>query len=424
MDQQAAEIRSHFCSVRRRSETLCEGLEVEDLCLQGMADTSPLKWHLAHTTWFFETFILKPFAKGYQPHRAEFEYLFNSYYNAVGRQFPRPLRHMLSRPTVREVLAYRRAVDERVLVLLDAPPRKDWKEVCRRLVLGMNHEQQHQELMLTDLKYCLALNPLRPVYNPAKLPPSVTGPLTFSEIEGGAWQVGADLTDDRVTDVHAFRFDNEGPQHQCWLAPFALADRPVSNGEYLEFIEAGGYQEPGWWPSDGWTVVQQEQWQMPLYWQREGRQYLAFTLHGYLEVDPAAPVCHVSLYEALAFAAWSGMRLCREQEWERVAAAQPVEGHLWTADCNHPVTDDSGTGLRQLYGDVWEWTQSAYSAYPGYRPQAGALGEYNGKFMLNQMVLRGGSVATPVGHVRATYRNFFYPKDRWQFSGIRLAYDL
>ncbi|MDX1457855.1 MAG: SUMF1/EgtB/PvdO family nonheme iron enzyme, partial [Marinobacter sp.] len=225
--------------------------------------------------------------------------------------------------------------------------------------------------------------------------------------------------------VHRFCYDNEGPAHRAWLAPFALADRLVTNGEYIEFIEDGGYRTPDWWHSDGWATVQSEQWQMPLYWRREGQGYFSFTLHGDQQIDPAAPVCHVSLYEALAFAAWKNMRLCRESEWESAAAQVPVEGHLWNSRCHQPTAPEHHRpGPRQLYGDVWEWTQSAYSAYPGYRAQAGALGEYNGKFMLNQMVLRGGSVATPPDHIRATYRNFFYPGDRWQFSGIRLAYDL
>ncbi|SDW31299.1 ergothioneine biosynthesis protein EgtB [Marinobacter mobilis] len=424
MDEHAALIRSRFCEIRQHSEALCEGLDVEDLCLQGMADTSPLKWHLAHTTWFFETFILKPFARHYQPYNERFEYLFNSYYNAVGRQYPRPLRHMLSRPTVTEVLAYRAAVDEAVQALLDVPSAPEQSEIRHRLVLGLNHEQQHQELMLTDLKYCLSLNPLQPVYNHAELPTSGAGGLTFSEFEGGDCELGMNQVDPARITPGSFSFDNEGPRHRSWLAPFAVADRPVNNGEFIEFVEAGGYRSPQWWHSDGWAAVQTEQWQMPLYWQREGQRYYAFTLHGYLEVDPAAPVCHVSLYEALAFAAWRGLRLCREGEWEHVASGVKPDGNLWRRNCQHPTSDRAESGMRQLYGDVWEWTQSAYSPYPGYRPQAGALGEYNGKFMLNQMVLRGGSVATPPGHIRATYRNFFYPADRWQFSGIRLAQDL
>ncbi|MDX1756190.1 MAG: ergothioneine biosynthesis protein EgtB [Marinobacter sp.] len=425
MDELAEEIRAHYCHVRQQSETMCEGLEVEDLCLQGMADTSPLKWHLAHTTWFFETFILKPFQEGYRPYNERFEYLFNSYYNAIGQQYPRPQRHLLSRPTVAEVRAYRQAVDECVLGMLDTPLPASWDEIRHRLILGLNHEQQHQELMLTDLKYCLSLNPLYPVYNGNDIPASQDTALTFSEFQGGDSEVGSSLAGHAATDINGFCYDNEGPRHRVWLAPFALADRLVTNGEYIDFIEDGGYRNPLWWHSDGWATVQSEQWQLPLYWQREGSRYGAFTLHGYRELDLAAPVCHVSLYEALAFAAWKNMRLCRESEWEQVAARSEATGHLWNPDCHHPRgATTNRTGPRQLFGDVWEWTQSAYSAYPGYRAQAGALGEYNGKFMLNQMVLRGGSVATPPDHIRATYRNFFYPKDRWQFSGIRLAYDL
>ncbi|SFM34801.1 ergothioneine biosynthesis protein EgtB [Marinobacter zhejiangensis] len=426
MDEHAAEIRSHYYDVRQHSERLCDGLVTEDLCLQGMPDTSPLKWHLAHTTWFFETFVLKPFDEAYLPFNECFEVLFNSYYNAVGQQFPRPLRHMLSRPTVAEVLAYRHGVDHAMAALLEQCPGDARDEIYRRVILGLNHEQQHQELMLTDLKYCLSLNPLFPVYNPQPLPESHSTPLTFSEFEGGEFLQGISGTEADAARLPGFSYDNEGPRHRTWLSPFALADRPVSNGEFIEFIEAGGYQAPEWWHSDGWAVVQTEQWRMPLYWRQDNGRYFSFTLHGNQEVDAAAPVCHVSLYEAMAFAAWKGMRLCREGEWELVATQRPPTGQCWQQGCQHPVSRDPGKGHGpdQLYGGVWEWTQSAYSAYPGYRPQAGALGEYNGKFMLNQMVLRGGSVATPPGHVRATYRNFFYPKDRWQFSGIRLAKDL
>ncbi|MDC0661493.1 ergothioneine biosynthesis protein EgtB [Marinobacter sp. SS21] len=425
MDELAAEIRAHYCKVRRQSETLCAGLEPEDLCLQGMPDTSPLKWHLAHTTWFFETFVLKPFHAGYQSFNDCFEYLFNSYYNAVGKQYPRPRRHLLSRPTVREVSAYRQMVDECVLGLLESPGTADCAELCHRLILGLNHEQQHQELMLTDLKYCLSLNPLAPVYNDTPIPASQASPLTFSEFPGGDGEMGCGRAGGQADSVGGFCYDNEGPRHRVWRAPFGLANRLVSNGEYIEFIEAGGYRTPAWWHSDGWATVQSEQWRMPLYWRREGQRYVAFTLHGELEVDPAAPVCHVSLYEAQAFAAWKNLRLCRESEWEQAAAGVAPAGQLWNRLCHHPLAPPANQPQpRQLYGAVWEWTQSAYSAYPGYRAQAGALGEYNGKFMLNQMVLRGGSVATPADHIRATYRNFFYPRDRWQFSGIRLAYDL
>ncbi len=425
MAELAAEIRAQYCKVRRQSETLCAGLEPEDLCLQGMADTSPLKWHLAHTTWFFETFVLKPFHPGYRAFDDCFEYLFNSYYNAVGRQYPRPQRHLLSRPTVQQIVAYRQAVDECVLGLLAKPETADSAELCHRLILGLNHEQQHQELMLTDLKYCLSLNPLAPVYNDTPIPLCQASPMTFSDFPGGDGEMGCDRAGGQADSVAGFRYDNEGPRHRVWRAPFALANRLVTNGEYIEFIEAGGYRTPAWWHSDGWATVQSEQWRMPLYWRREGHSYRVFTLHGELDVDPAAPVCHVSLYEAQAFAAWKNLRLCREPEWELAAEQVAPSGQLWNSQCHHPLAPPTNPpGPEQLYGDVWEWTQSAYCAYPGYRAQAGALGEYNGKFMLNQMVLRGGSVATPADHIRATYRNFFYPRDRWQFSGIRLAYDL
>ncbi|MDX1451680.1 MAG: ergothioneine biosynthesis protein EgtB [Oleiphilaceae bacterium] len=427
MEQELSLLWQRYQSVRSASMLLCEALEVDDLNLQAVPETSPLKWHLAHTTWFFETFLLKPFQRDYQPFHPQFEYLFNSYYNAVGRQFPRPQRHLLSRPTIDEVYAYRKEIDARMHDLLSSA-KEESKPLQQRLVLGLNHEQQHQELMLTDLKFNWSLNPLYPVYCEAPLPKSTPAPvLRFIAQTQGVVEIGHVAQD--LSHPDTFAFDNEGPRHRVWLDDFAIANRLTTNGEYIEFIEDGGYETPQWWTSDGWATAQNEGWQAPLYWEKQNQKYWHYTLHGMQPVDPHAPVCHVSLYEALAFASWKGMRLCRESEWEVRASAQNIAGHFQDLQCLHPYSQASnnaahkGSDLTQLFGDVWEWTQSAYSPYPGYQAAEGALGEYNGKFMMNQMVLRGGSVATPKDHIRQSYRNFFYPKDRWQFSGIRLAHD-
>jgi len=423
MTQASDILTTRYRSVRRQSETLCEHLDIEDLNLQAMAETSPLKWHLAHTSWFFETFILKPFCTEYSPFDARYEYLFNSYYNAVGKQFPRAQRHILSRPTVSEVMAYRRHIDELVESLL-AASNTDTAEIHRRLVLGLHHEQQHQELMLTDLKYNFSLNPAAPAYLDTGLPePDRAPPLEFIPFSESLCQVG--FVESSANDPFlAFCFDNETPRHQAFVPGFAIANRLTTNAEYLDFISDGGYEDPQWWSSDGWACVQKEGWQAPLYWSREQDRFYHFTLHGKHPVHPDHPVCHVSLYEAHAFANWSGKRLCREQEWEYAAQSCSIEGNFQSAELAHPVGSTSSQAVRQLFGDVWEWTQSAYTSYPGYKTETGALGEYNGKFMMNQYVLRGGSIATPPEHIRASYRNFFYPADRWQFSGIRLAQDL
>ena len=400
-----------------------------------MDDASPPKWHLAHTTWFFETFLLKPFATGYQPFHPQFEYLFNSYYNGVGAQYPRPRRGLMSRPTVAEVLDYRRHVDEAMADLLD----RDDPEVRQRLVLGLHHEQQHQELLLTDIKYNLGNNPLRPAYRHDLPGRAAEGAVTapgapgWVEFDGGVFEIGS-ATGTR------FCFDNETPRHQVLLRPYRLADRLVTNGEFLEFVESGAYQRPELWLSDAWSalhgrsapgVVEADpvRGSGPLYWYREDGCWFEYQLAGPAELVPDAPVTHISFYEADAFARWCGKRLPTEQEWEHAAAAQPVQGNfadagrLQPAAAPPPVLTDGAAPLRQIYGDVWEWTASPYGPYPGYQPLAGTLGEYNGKFMSNQLVLRGGSCVTQPGHVRAGYRNFFYPGDRWQFSGIRLASD-
>jgi ergothioneine biosynthesis protein EgtB len=396
-----------------------------------MEDASPPKWHLAHTTWFFETFLLKPLLPGYRPFHDTFEYLFNSYYNGIGRPYPRPRRGALSRPTVAEVYRYRAHVDEAMARLLE----RDDPEVATRTELGLHHEQQHQELLVTDLKYNLGTNPLLPPYRedlcdgPSEGDP---GGLGFVEWQGGVVPMGAG--------GEGFCFDNEQPRHDVLLRPFALADRLITNGEFLAFVEDGGYQRPELWLSDAWAALGRlaplatgaagdpgaEPHRGPRFWFRRDGAWMEYRLSGPAPLVPEAPVTHVSYYEADAFARWAGKRLPTEQEWEHAAAQQPVTGNFADADALHPLpAGPAAPGrLRQLFGDVWEWTASPYVPYPGYRPLPGTLGEYNGKFMSNQLVLRGGSCATQPGHVRPTYRNFFYPGDQWQFTGIRLAHDL
>jgi len=408
----------HYARVRADTGALCAPLCLEDFGLQAMPDASPPKWHLAHTSWFFEQFLLLPFLPGYQAFHPHFDFLFNSYYNAVGPQFPRAQRGLLSRPTVAEVLSYRARVDEAMLELL-AGQAGDQATVRQRVALGLHHEQQHQELLLTDIKYNLSVNPLAPAYNPnlvAGPAAAATDAALWCEYEPGMRMLG-----------HAgegFAFDNEYPRHREWLPGFALASRPVSNGEFLEFIQAGGYQDPSCWLSDGWRTARERGWQAPLYWSQQDGAWQVFTLGGVRPLDLAEPVCHVSLYEADAYARFRGCRLPREAEWEVAASGQTVAGNLRERGHLHPrPAAPGGPAPGQMFGDVWEWTASSYAPYPGYRPAAGALGEYNGKFMANQFVLRGGSCVTPAEHMRVSYRNFFYPADRWQFSGIRLAQD-
>ena len=403
---------ARYRATRTRTEQLCEPLVPDDYQLQSMPDCSPPKWHLAHTAWFFETFVLAPHAPGYRPHRPEFAYLFNSYYEAVGERWPRPARGLLSRPTVAEVYAYRHAVDEHVLALLESAGDRMLADLLPVVELGLNHEEQHQELMLTDLKHAFGLNPLRPQYAPpGEGPGTAATPLRWESHAEGVRRAGQDGT--------GFAFDNEGPRHRVFVAAFEFAARPVNNGEYLLFIEDGGYDRPELWLSDGWAARQRAGWSAPLHWHRDGPGYALFTLRGMRPLDPAEPVCHVSYYEADAYARWAGARLPTEFEWETAAGPRAVTGNFLDVGHFHPVS-----GETSYYGAVWVWTASPYVAYPGYRPAAGALGEYNGKFMCNQMVLRGGSCATPAGHVRPTYRNFFSPDARWQFSGIRLAKDI
>ena len=416
--RESCSLAQQFHAVRRCSEELAAPLAIEDHVLQSMPEASPTKWHLAHSSWFFETFVLIPHLAGYRPFREEFGFLFNSYYNALGARWPRPQRGLLSRPTVPEIYAYRRHVDEQMAELFRKRDLLD--SVADTLVLGLNHEQQHQELILTDLKHALSLNPLRPVYQvPRPVKQRGAPSLSWLEFAAGVAWIG-----------HAgagFAFDNEGPRHRVFLEPYRLANRLVTNAEYLEFIADGGYERTEFWLSDGWATRQARGWEAPLYWEKLDGRWHVMTLSGLRLLDPAEPVCHVSFYEADAFARWTGAKLPTEAEWEHAASTQPLAGHFLESHSFHPPAGAAADGLGalvQLYGTVWQWTASPYVAYPGYRPASGALGEYNGKFMCNQFVLRGGSCATPREHARLSYRNFFPPDARWQFTGIRLAGDL
>ena len=407
-----------FATVRSRSLAIAEPLSAEDCVVQSMPDASPVKWHLAHTTWFFETFILEKYEPGFKPFNAQFRVLFNSYYNTVGDKHPRPERGMLTRPALDEVMAYRSNVDARLRDLLSSKAGAH-AAVAQLVTLGINHEEQHQELMLTDMKHLLSRNPLAPAYAQRwPLTPVRARRMRWVPIGGGAFDVGHS--------GEAFAFDNEGPRHRVLLKDFELASHPVTYGEYLAFVEDGGYRRPELWLSLGWDTVRTQDWQAPLYWQQVDRRWYNFTLHGMVEIEPNTPVCHISFFEAEAYARWSDARLPTEFEWEVAAQALPTAGNFLDSGALHPLApraDPHPGGLAQMYGDVWQWTQSSYAPYPGFRVAPGAVGEYNGKFMCNQYVLRGGSCATPARHIRATYRNFFPPDARWQFSGLRLARD-
>ncbi len=401
-------LRERFVEIRQTTMRITAALSPEDQMLQSMPDASPSKWHLAHTTWFFETFVLLPHVPGYQAFDPHFQYLFNSYYKQLGSHPDRGSRGLMSRPSLERVHAYRSHVDAAILSLLDNAGDD------RTLIeLGLNHEQQHQELILTDIKHALWSSPLRPEPVPSE-PSHVSAlPLTFTEVEGGIHLIGHEGT--------GFAFDNESPRHEVLLRAFRIASRPITNGEYLEFMQDGGYRRPDLWLSDGWDKVCAEAWSAPLYWEREEDDPAAwsqFTLAGLQAVDSADPVCHLSYYEAYAFARWRGCRLPTEEEWEVAAVRVPARGAFLEDTAVHPRPAGE---TPQMLGDVWEWTSSPYVAYPGFQPAEGLIGEYNGKFMVNQLVLRGGSCATPASHIRATYRNFFPPHARWQFSGLRLA---
>jgi ergothioneine biosynthesis protein EgtB len=403
----------HYCKVRRATQALCEPLEVEDYGLQSMPETSPVKWHLAHTTWFFETFLLTPHLPGYRPFHPQFKVLFNSYYNAVGPRWSRPQRGLLSRPTVAEIYRYRAYVDEHMEQLFRLATDQD---VVSAALLGMHHEQQHQELILTDLQHAWAANPLHPVYREVPEEHGDPAPNHWLSFPEGVTWVGHEEND--------FAFDNECPRHRVFLHGFQLASRLVTNAEYLAFRNDSGYDRPELWLSDGWAARQAGGWNAPLYWEERGEGWFVYTFAGPKPLHPSEPVCHVNYYEADAFARWAGARLPTEIEWETAAATIPITGHFVEGGRFQPAvvpaSDERGP-FYQMYGDVWQWTASPYVGYPGYRPAAGALGEYNGKFMCNQFVLRGASCATPRSHARRTYRNFFPADARWQFSGIRLA---
>jgi ergothioneine biosynthesis protein EgtB len=409
---------AQYTACRRQTETLTASLSAEDQMVQSCADASPAKWHQAHTTWFFETFILSPHLPGYHTPDSRFRDLFNSYYNTVGPQPEKALRNTFSRPGLDDVHRYRRHVDEHMLNLLESPAVTD--AVLKLAELGINHEQQHQELLVTDVKHAFWSNPLRPVYVTEKPQPTVASdavPQRARGYVGGLVEAGHP--------GGSFHFDNEAPRHKVFVPPFRLGSRLITCGEYLGFMDERGYERPELWLSDGWKAVQTHRWNAPLYWEKSGNDWFQFTCSGMRKVEESEPVTHVSHYEADAFARWAGARLPTEFEWEVVAGELPVEGNLLEEGRFHPqaATASELDQPLQFFGDVWEWTSSAYLPYPGFKPADGALGEYNGKFMSNQMVLRGGSCVTPRSHIRASYRNFFPPETRWQFSGIRLADD-
>ncbi|HUP98209.1 MAG TPA: ergothioneine biosynthesis protein EgtB [Usitatibacter sp.] len=406
-----------FLAVRSATRALAAPLSAEDCAIQSMPDASPVKWHLAHTTWFFETFVLSRQDPQHPPFHPAFKVLFNSYYNAVGDKHPRPQRGLLSRPSLGEVLAYRERIEQEVASLLDRGALSP--ELLALVELGTHHEQQHQELILTDLKHLLASNPLRPPYQKAwPLFPIRPCERSWIGIEGGLREMGHNGV--------GFAFDNESPRHQTWLAPFEIASHPVTHGDFRRFIEDGGYRRADLWLSLGWDLVQARGLEAPLYWEQVDGQWHTFTLRGIMPVEPNTPVCHLSFFEADAFARWAGARLPTEAEWEVAAATAPREGNFVESGAFHPLAQREAPApgvMAQAFGDVWEWTRSDYAPYPGFKPASGAVGEYNGKFMANQYVLRGGSCATPASHMRATYRNFFPAEARWQFSGVRLARD-
>ncbi len=427
----ATELIGRFRQTRAFTESMCEPMVTEDYVIQSMPDVSPTKWHLAHTTWFFETFILSNHYPDYKPLNSLYNYLFNSYYNAVGEQFCRPRRGQISRPTVAEVYDYRHYVDARMIELIEMLGDEDSLETIREIsILGINHEQQHQELMATDIKHVLSMNPLYPTLHERPDNPAHQGvpDIKWFRHEAGLHAVGHEGNE--------FHFDNEGPSHQVYLNEYEIASRLVTNGEFMDFIQDGGYQRPDLWLALGWSTVQEneltdnedERWNKPLYWKQTDDGWMQYTLAGLRPVNTEEPLVHVSYFEADAYARWAGARLPTEDEWEVASRNAYVEGGNYSDNLQfhpRPLSKSADPDkIHQMFGDVWEWTSSSYSAYPGYKPAEGALGEYNGKFMVNQVVLRGGSCATPQNHIRSTYRNFFYAADRWQFMGARLARDI
>lgn len=402
-----------YLRVRQTSVKLTEPLGAEDMMIQSMPDTSPTRWHLAHTSWFFEHFLLSA-QSNYTAFREGWNFLFNSYYHTVGEMTKRPRRGLLSRPGIAEILEYRTHVDQQMCSLIEASGKN--QAFGFMVALGLNHEQQHQELILTDIKHAFSLNPLKPAYRDnVQLAVAIQSEVSFKALPGGIVEIGSD----QATSSQ-FRFDNETPRHRVFLNPFQLASRQVNNTEFKSFIEDGGYQRPELWLSQGWSIVQDQQWTRPIYWAEDFTS--EFSLLGEIDLDPNRSVSHISYLEADAYARWADARLPTEAEWEHAAADHAVQGNFLGTEQFHPGSGND-SGISQIYGDTWQWTQSAYSAYPGFKPLAGSLGEYNGKFMCGQLVLRGGSCATPADHIRASYRNFFPPEARWQFSGMRLARD-
>ncbi len=416
IDDRASDLRTRFHAVRSHSEDLARGLLPEDQTVQSMQDCSPTKWHLAHVSWFFETFVLQPHLRGYRVAHPDFGFLFNSYYEAAGARHNRFERGLITRPTVMEVSAYRHHITEAMDRLMAVADEGLWRQIGPLVEIGIHHEQQHQELILMDILNLFAANPLKPVYRPWKphVVPS-TAHLAWFDYDGGIYGIGHEGDE--------FSYDNESPRHEVLLRPFRLASRAVTNAEWIAFIMDGGYGRAELWLADGWARVKAGEFRAPLYWTGDGEDWHAMTLSGQHPVDPDAPVVHVSYYEADAFARWAGKRLPTEAEWEIAARGLPHDGNFASSGFLRPVAAPDRPHPAQMFGDVWEWTMSPYTAYPGYRPAPGAIGEYNGKFMSNQMVLRGGCCATPDGHIRATYRNFFYPHQRWPFAGLRLAED-
>jgi ergothioneine biosynthesis protein EgtB len=416
----ASSLRGRLAQTRAMSLRIAEPLTEEDQIVQAMEDASPTKWHLAHTTWFFEEFVLKPYDRAYKVFDERFNYCFNSYYENAGPRHPRPKRSLLTRPAHSEVLSYRHHIDRALDNFFDRGGNGPAPEALALIELGINHEQQHQELMFTDCLALFAGNPLRPAYRAAEVEDGgkAAQDVQWIDFPGGIFDIGHDAEEG------GFFYDNEGPRHQQLIRPFRLANRLVTNGEWLEFMKAGGYATATLWLSDGWATVNREGWEAPLYWEQRDGAWHEMTLRGLLPVALSRPVTHISFYEADAFARWAGKRLPTEFEWEVAAESLEVEGNMLGTDRLLPDQAKRGTGgLQQMFGDLWEWTGSAYSPYPGFKTAPGAVGEYNGKFMCNQFVLRGGSCVTPEGHVRRTYRNFFYPHHRWQFMGMRLADD-
>jgi ergothioneine biosynthesis protein EgtB len=415
-----SELEKYFIFVREASEKICQPLEIEDYVVQPIEDVSPPKWHLGHTSWFYEAMFLDKYLTDYRPYHPIYSFLFNSYYHSLGDRWDRPRRGVLSRPSVSDVYKYRKEITQRMIDLIHAVPDEKWSDFKNLLILGLNHEQQHQELLVTDIKYILSSNPLYPAYRNGAKTGAYSGQVSpnYVSFDGNVYDIGYN--------DGGFCYDNEQPHHQTFLAPFRIMDRLVTNSEYLEFIEDGGYRNFEYWLSDGWDCIQNNGWQAPLNWIKLDDEWHEITLMGLQKLEHAAPVCHVSYYETEAYASWAKKRLPTEAEWEvaaRLTHGEDKSGNFWEDQLLHPqVADKNGKfPVKQMLGDVWEWTSSSYLPYPGYKQMEGALGEYNGKFMINQMILRGGSCATARDHIRPTYRNFFQPDKRWQFSGFRLA---